>query len=73
MKVTEYVKPEGFRVPIWVDDWGSFAQIFGTMMDLPKGFPMHCWDLKQLADMLGMKNEEGGLSAKAGGGAQCAP
>jgi hypothetical protein len=30
-------------------DWVVFCQIFGTMMDLPKGYPMLCYDLKQLA------------------------
>lgn len=34
-------------------DWVVLAQIFGTMMDLPKGFPMYCRDLKQLCDDLG--------------------
>ena len=34
-------------------DWVAFCQIFGTMMDLPKGWPMYCRDIKQLADSLG--------------------
>ena len=29
-------------------DWVVFCQIFGSMMDLPKGWPMFCMDLKQL-------------------------
>lgn len=29
-------------------DWVIFCQMFGTMMDLPKGFPMWCRDIKQL-------------------------
>lgn len=28
-------------------DWVIFCQLFGTMMDLPKGFPMFCNDLRQ--------------------------
>jgi hypothetical protein len=28
-------------------DWVVFCQLFGTMMDLPKGFPMYCLDLQQ--------------------------
>lgn len=28
-------------------DWVAFCQLFGTMMDLPAGFPMFCLDLKQ--------------------------
>ncbi len=27
-------------------DWVVLCQCFGTMMDLPKGFPMYCNDLK---------------------------
>lgn len=34
-------------------DWVVFAQIFGTMMDLPKGWPMYCRDIKQLCDSMG--------------------
>ena len=29
-------------------DWVVFCQIFGKMIDLPKGWPMFCRDLKQL-------------------------
>lgn len=31
-------------------DWVAFCQLFGRMMDLPKGFPMWCRDLKQLSE-----------------------
>lgn len=34
-------------------DWVVFAQLFGTMLDLPKSFPMYCRDIKQLCDDLG--------------------
>ena len=34
-------------------DWVAFCQLFGTMMDLPDGFPMYCRDLKQECDRLG--------------------
>jgi len=34
-------------------DWVVFCQLFGTMMDLPKGWPMYCRDIKQWCDMLG--------------------
>lgn len=34
-------------------DWVALCQLFGTMMDLPKGWPMYCRDLKQLCDWLG--------------------
>jgi len=35
-------------------DWVVLCQLFGTMMDLPKGWPMYCRDLKQEADRLGI-------------------
>ncbi|MDJ0594419.1 MAG: 3'-5' exoribonuclease [Pleurocapsa sp. MO_226.B13] len=34
-------------------DWVVFCQLFGTMMDLPTGFPMYCKDLKQECDRYG--------------------
>jgi len=34
-------------------DWVVLCQLFGTMMDLPKGWPMYCRDIKQWCDMLG--------------------
>ena len=34
-------------------DWVALCQLFGTMMDLPDGWPMYCRDLKQLADEQG--------------------
>lgn len=34
-------------------DWVVFCQMFGTMMHLPKGWPMYCNDIKQLAKSLG--------------------
>jgi hypothetical protein len=34
-------------------DWVVFAQLFGAMIDLPKGWPMYCRDLKQWCDDLG--------------------
>ena len=33
-------------------DHVAFCQLFGTMMDLPKGFPMYTRDIKQWADTL---------------------
>ena len=35
-------------------DWVVFCQLFGKMIDLPKGYPMYCLDLKQLAHHLGI-------------------
>lgn len=34
-------------------DWVAFCQIFGRMMNLPKGYPMYCNDLVQLANTKG--------------------
>lgn len=31
-------------------DWVLFCWLYGTMMQLPKGFPMFCIDLKQIMD-----------------------
>ena len=31
-------------------DWVVFCWLFGKMIDLPKGFPMYCKDLKQMMD-----------------------
>ena len=31
-------------------DWVVLCQLFGRMLDLPKGFPMYCKDLKQQLD-----------------------
>lgn len=34
-------------------DWVVFCWLFGTMMELPKGFPKYCNDIKQLCNSLG--------------------
>ena len=34
-------------------DWVALCQLYGTMMDLPDGFPMYCRDIKQECDRLG--------------------
>jgi hypothetical protein len=36
-------------------DWVLFCQLFGAMVDLPKGWPMLCLDLKQYAIHLGIE------------------
>ena len=33
-------------------DWVAFYQLFGKMIDLPKGFPRYCNDLKMEADRI---------------------
>lgn len=34
-------------------DWVVLCQLFGTLMDIPKDWPMYCRDIKQLCDSLG--------------------
>jgi hypothetical protein len=34
-------------------DWVVFCQLFGAMIDLPKGWPMYCRDIKQFCDEIG--------------------
>ncbi len=34
-------------------DWVVLCQLFGTMMDLPEGWPMYCRDVKQFCDSIG--------------------
>ena len=38
-------------------DWVVFCWLFGRMIDLPKGFPMYCKDLKQILDDNGLSTE----------------
>jgi hypothetical protein len=35
-------------------DWVLFCSMFGRMIDLPKGFPMYCRDVKQMMDDRGV-------------------
>lgn len=37
-------------------DWVAFCWLFGTMMELPHGFPMYCRDIKQTADEIGFSD-----------------
>lgn len=39
-------------------DWVVLCQLFGTMEDLPKGFPYWCRDLKQFMESAGVKRED---------------
>lgn len=52
MDIEQYGKPElwGFYSAY---DHVVFCQLFGRMIDLPKGFPMYTRDLKQWCDALG--------------------
>lgn len=53
-----FCDPEQFGKPefwgYYADyDWVVLCQLFGTMMDLPRGWPMYCRDIKQLCDEKG--------------------
>jgi hypothetical protein len=49
---TRYFKPEFWAY--YADyDWVALCQLYGTMMELPKGWPMYCRDIKQLCDSVG--------------------
>lgn len=37
-------------------DWVALCWLFGTMMDLPKGFPFLCRDLRQALDERGLQH-----------------
>jgi hypothetical protein len=57
-EVSMFCKPETHGKPkFWAYyadyDWVAFCQLFGTMMDLPKDFPMYCRDIKQWCDDIG--------------------
>ena len=39
-------------------DWVVFCQLFGTMMELPAGFPMRCNDIVQLAEHIGLTSDD---------------
>lgn len=56
--VAEFCNPVKFGKPeFWAYyadyDWVVLCQLFGRMVDLPKGWPMYCNDLKQLCVSLG--------------------
>ncbi len=55
----ELVEFAGDRPEFWAwyadYDWVALCQLFGTMMDLPAGWPMYCRDFKQTADERGLR------------------
>lgn len=55
-KIKEFVGPNPEFWAYYADyDWVVLCQLYGTMMDLPEGWPMYCRDLKQEADRLNFK------------------
>lgn len=51
-------------------DWVALCQLFGTMMDLPDGWPMYCRDFKQIADERGLVTQQDDSRHNALGDAQ---
>jgi hypothetical protein len=56
--IKEFCDPETYGKPefwgYYADyDWVALCQLFGTMMDLPPGWPKYCLDIKQLAVLVG--------------------
>ena len=47
-------------------DWVVFCSLFGRMIDLPKGFPMYCRDLKQMYDETEARIKYYGYSKESG-------
>lgn len=59
-KVLDFCDPVKYGKPQFIGyyadyDWVAFCQLFGTMMDLPEGYPMYCYDIRQLADDLNIE------------------
>lgn len=51
------IAPKSEKIELWAYyadyDHVALCQLFGTMMDLPEGWPMYTRDIKQLCDSLG--------------------
>lgn len=63
--IKKFCDPETYGTPefwgYYADcDWVVLCQLFGTMMDLPKGWPMFCMDIKQEQARLGVELPEQG-------------
>jgi hypothetical protein len=56
-EVEKILRADGSKPEIWgyyADyDWVAVCQLFGRMVDLPKGFPMYCRDIKQFCVEIG--------------------
>lgn len=56
-ELQKFVRADEHRPQFWAYygdyDWVALCQLFGTMVDLPKGWSMFAMDVKQLAVMLG--------------------
>jgi hypothetical protein len=62
-EIIEFCNVDRYGKPEFWGEWSSydhvvFCQIFGTMMDLPEGFPMLTFDVVQWAYHLGISSNE---------------
>jgi 3' exoribonuclease, RNase T-like len=58
-KVVEYIGDKNVRFWGYFSsyDWVVFCQLFGKMLDLPKGYPYYCNDLKQEIKRLALRTD----------------
>lgn len=56
-EINDKTKEPEFYAYYGAYDWVCFAWLFGKMINLPKGFPMYCRDLKQMMDEKGLTKE----------------
>lgn len=67
-EIRQLLLKDGDKPEIWAYfadyDWVVFCQLFGRMVDLPKGMPMWCRDLKQL--MCSLNIDKSQLPAQVG-------
>ena len=57
-EIRDFCNPEQYGKPeFWAYyadyDWVALCQLFGSMLDLPKGWPMYCQDIKQFCLSVG--------------------
>lgn len=56
-RVRQFVDVDATPPEFWADyasyDWVALCWLFGTMMDLPSGWPMFCRDIQQYRSSLG--------------------
>lgn len=61
-KIKTLLLEDGTKPEIWAYfadyDWVVFCQLFGPMINLPKGFPMWCRDLKQRMTDYGVEKDQ---------------
>lgn len=60
--LTRFVEDDYAKIEFWgawcAYDWVVFCQLWGKMIDLPKGFPYHCNDVIQWMNQEGLKRSD---------------